>query len=289
MSALGSQGQLTIKSHQQALTAVVDPVELELAVLNLVINARDAMSGKGEITISLMTEEVTQAAVADEAPEPGSYVVVCVRDMGVGMTAEVRQRVLEPFYTTKPAGEGSGLGLSQVVGFAKQSQGGLRIESEPRRGTKVYIYLPRSSEIVRAKLSTQAAVQTFAPGHSILVVDDDPSVREVVSAMLADAGYKVTAAASGEEGLALLYDPSVKVEWLLVDFAMPGMNGAAVAARAHELRPELPILIMSGYMDQSGIRNAWSGPVLGKPFDLQTLQEALRSRITPRLREAPRA
>ena len=276
VSALGSQGQLTITAGEVALIAVVDPVELELAVLNLVINARDAMKGGGEVIIELMTEVVTEGAAADEAPEPGSYVVLCVRDTGMGMTVEVRGRVLEPFYTTKPLGEGSGLGLSQVVGFAKQSQGGLQIASEPGRGTSVCIYLPRSLEIASITAPSRADAPTIASGSSILVVDDDPSVREVVSSMLTDAGYQVTEAGSGEEGLALLVDAKVNPDCLLVDFAMPGMNGTAVAARAHELRPELRILIMSGFMDQSEIRHAWPGRVLSKPFDLRGLQDALR-------------
>ena len=276
VSALGSQGQLITTAGEGALTAVVDPVELELAVLNLVINARDAMQGSGEVTVDVVTEVVTKTALSDEAPEPGSYVVVCVRDAGMGMTAEVRERVLEPFYTTKPVGEGSGLGLSQVVGFAKQSQGGLRIDSEPGSGTSVCIYLPQSSEIIPSPPPTHLDPPPTFSGSSILVVDDDASVREVVTSMLTDAGYQVTVAASGEEGLALLSDVKLNPEWLLVDFAMPGMNGTAVAARARELRPKLPILIMSGYMDQGEIRHAWAGRVLSKPFDLRGLQDALR-------------
>ena len=193
------------------------------------------------------------------------------------MTPEVRQRVLEPFYTTKPLGEGSGLGLSQVVGLAKQSQGGLRIESEPHVGTSVCIYLPRSSEAPgEVTTTTPADGRAAGSGGRILVIDDDPSVREVVSAMLAEAGYQVTSAGSGEAGLALLARPDVDPQWLLVDFAMPGMNGTAVVARARELRPKLPILIMSGFMDQSEIRHAWAGRVLSKPFDLDGLQDALR-------------
>ena len=277
VSALGSRGQLTLTCETAPLVAVVDPVELELAVLNLVINARDAMPDGGEVAIELRTERVTEPAMADEAPEPGAYVVLCVHDGGTGMTPEVRQRVLEPFYTTKPLGEGSGLGLSQVVGLAKQSQGGLRIESEPHVGTSVCIYLPRSSEAPgEVTTTTPADGRAAGSGGRILVIDDDPSVREVVSAMLAEAGYQVTSAGSGEAGLALLARPDVDPQWLLVDFAMPGMNGTAVAARARELRPKLPILIMSGFMDQSEIRHAWAGRVLSKPFDLDGLQDALR-------------
>ena len=276
VSALGSQGQLTLRCEEEPLVAVVDPVELELAVLNLVINARDAMQAGGEVVIELRTEQVTEAAVADEAPGPGAYVVLCVHDRGTGMTPEIRQRVLEPFFTTKPLGEGSGLGLSQVVGLAKQSHGGLRIDSEPGVGTSVCIYLPRSLETASGAAATPADARAEAAGGRILVIDDDPSVREVVSAMLAEAGYQVTAAGSGEEGLALLCRADVDPQWLLVDFAMPGMNGTAVAAKARELRPKLPILIMSGFMDQSEIRHAWAGRVLSKPFDLHGLQDALR-------------
>ena len=168
------------------------------------------------------------------------------------------------------------MGLSQVVGFAKQSQGGLRIDSEPGVGTTVCIYLPKSSQIISSTMPPLVCAPTTSSGSSILVVDDDASVREVVTSMLTDAGYQVTAAASGEEGLALLSDNKLNPEWLLIDFAMPGMNGTAVAARARELRPKLPILIMSGYMDQSEIRHAWAGRVLSKPFDLRGLQDALR-------------
>ncbi|MGC1301307.1 MAG: response regulator [Caulobacteraceae bacterium] len=267
LSALGSNGRLSILTGEERITAIVDPVQLELAVLNLVINARDAMDGGGEVILELSQTEVVDPPRRDEEPTPGRYAVLSVSDSGIGMTAEVLDRALEPFFTTKPVGHGSGLGLPQVVGFAKQSEGGLRLASAPGEGATVRIYLPITEQHPPSKAAVAAATDCDLDRKRILVIDDDVAVRDVAATMLADAGCRVTVAASGGEGLKLMRRPDPGIDLVLVDFAMPGMNGAEVATALRKRDPNFPIVLMTGYIDQAEIRRTWSGAVLNKPFD----------------------
>jgi signal transduction histidine kinase len=257
-------------------SALVDPTQLELAVLNLAINARDAMEVGGTLKVEI--ENVTLGpATYPEEPPAGDYVSIRVSDSGTGMPEDIRAKVFEPFFTTKEPGKGSGLGLSQVLGFAKQSGGGVRIDSRVGEGTSVYIYLPRAGgervdeRPVAARISAAGAFT----GASILLVDDDNAVREVTRAMLHELGYAVLEAGSGGAALDVL-SREPKIDLMIVDFAMPGMNGAEVARQAQAKRPSLPILFVTGFSDRSGMAGVDEAHILAKPFVYDELASKVR-------------
>jgi CheY-like chemotaxis protein len=195
------------------------------------------------------------------------------------MTEDVRQKVFEPFFTTKEIGKGSGLGLSQVLGFAQQSGGGVYIASELAKGTSVCIYLPRSVQSsVRERAFSVLPDVGERSGASILLIDDDHGVREVTATMLRDLGYQVHEAGSGGAALELLQrEPAIDL--LLVDFAMPGMSGADVARRAHSLRPSLPAVFITGYADHSALGEISESRIIGKPFQPEELARKVRSAL----------
>jgi len=278
-STIGGSVQIETEFRAGLWPAVVDPTQLELAVLNLAINARDAMDVGGALKVSTHNVALGPSYVPEEPPA-GEYVEICVSDTGSGMTDEVRRRVFEPFFTTKEIGKGSGLGLSQVLGFAKQSNGGVRIDSAPGKGTAVRIYLPRSNAKVRHNGKhgeTPIAEGVHARGD-ILLVDDDNAVREVVAAMLSDLGYRVSEAGSGGAALDFL-DHGGAVDLIVMDFAMPGMNGAEVARRARVMRPALPILFVTGFADRSALMEIRDVQVIGKPFTREELGEKIRASL----------
>jgi len=206
--------------------------------------------------------------------------VVRVTDDGVGMTDEVRQKAFEPFFTTKEVGKGSGLGLSQVLGFAQQSGGGVYVDSRLGEGTAVFIYLPRSRQGAPGQ-QPEAADETSDGwrGASILLIDDDSGVREVTAAMLRDLGYEVHEAGSGGAALDLL-EGALRVDLLLVDFAMPGMSGADVARRVHASRPFLPTVFITGYAEHSALGGVPESHIIGKPFQQEELAEKVRAALT---------
>ncbi|HEY8610046.1 MAG TPA: response regulator [Roseomonas sp.] len=249
-------------------TAMVDPGQLELALLNLCINARDAMPAGGTITLS--TAEVTLGA--EDVPEVGAgpYVRVAVTDSGTGMTPEVLARVFEPFFTTKEVGKGTGLGLSMVYGLVRQSGGGMAIESTPGVGTRVALYLPSGgAEALREAGEAQDALATQDPVR-VLVVDDDATVREVTAGFLAELGHDTVEAEDGPAALRVLEsDPSVRL--MVADFAMPRMTGAELSERARAMRPDLPILLVTGYAELTAL--AADIPVLHKPYRQADLAE----------------
>ena len=274
-------GSVRIDTHLQGdlWPAMADPTQLELAVLNLAINARDAMEVGG--TLSVATANTTLGSPKEpEEPAPGEYVGICVRDTGMGMPQEVRAKVFEPFFTTKEVGKGSGLGLSQVLGFAKQSGGGVRIETRPGVGTAVYIYLPRAETVSAAsRFSSQKNVRADSlRGAIILLVDDDSAVREVTSAMLTELGYVVLEAGSGGAALELL-EHSQKIDLMLVDFAMPGMNGAEVSRLARLRRPGMPVLFVTGYADRAALAGVSEAHIVGKPFVDDELATKIRGAL----------
>ncbi|MBP0443425.1 response regulator [Roseomonas sp. SSH11] len=249
-------------------TAMVDPGQLELALLNLCINARDAMPGGGTITLSTADVTVDEQAVPDLAA--GSYVRVSVADTGTGMTPEVLARVFEPFFTTKEVGKGTGLGLPMVYGLVRQSGGGLTIESVPDQGTQVHLYLPAGhGEVVRDRVEPHDA-PLARESVRVLVVDDDATVREVTAGFLSDLGHDTVEAEDGPAALRVLEgDPSVQL--MVVDFAMPRMTGAELSERARVLRPGLPILLVTGYAELTAL--AADIPVLHKPYRQAELAE----------------
>jgi PAS domain S-box-containing protein len=226
-----------------------DPNQLEATLLNLAINARDAMPNGGKLTIE------TTNVFADEGycrtnPEvtPGQYVLICVSDSGSGMPPDVVARAFEPFFTTKDVGQGTGLGLSQVYGFVKQSGGHVKIYSEPGHGTTVKIYLPRyTRDAESAEETGDELLGEGQEGEVILVVEDDPDLRAYLSEVLAGLGYQVTVAPNAQAALPILEQPARRIDLLLTDIVMPGMNGRDLARRAAELRPGLRVLYMTGY------------------------------------------
>lgn len=250
--------------------ALVDPAHLESALLNLVINARDAMPSGGSLTLRAANARVGRGDPRHPADlKPGDYVAVSVEDTGSGMEPAILARVFEPFYTTKEVGRGSGLGLSMVQGMAVQSGGGVAIASAAGRGTTVTLYLPRVAPVVPVAPAPPVPAAGAAPGEgrTVLLVDDDDLVRLGAEAVLNGLGYRVLAAPGGESALAILRDAagaSQAVDALVTDYAMPGMNGAVLAREARLLHPGLPVLLITGYADRpDGLEQAM---LLQKPF-----------------------
>jgi signal transduction histidine kinase len=275
-STMGGSIRIQTRLSADLWLAMVDPTQLELAILNLAINARDAIDVGG--TLVVKTENVTLGAPTHpEDPPAGEYVAICVSDTGQGMSEEVRARAFEPFFTTKEVGKGSGLGLSQVLGFAKQSGGGVRIDSTPGRGTAVHIYLPRAEASVQAAAARPATRNGEHParGTTVLLVDDDNAVREVTRAMLHDLGYLVLEAGSGGAALDML-DRTPRLDLMIVDFAMPGMNGGEVARLARVRRANLPVLFITGFAERSTIEGIDEPQILRKPFMEEELAEQVR-------------
>jgi signal transduction histidine kinase len=282
-STLG--GGITINTQLQPgiWPTLADPTQMELVVLNLVINARDAMANEGTITIETSNAKVTSPENPEE-PAAGDYVVIGVSDTGSGMTKEVLAKAFEPFFTTKEIGKGSGLGLSQVLGFAKQSGGGIRIETRVGEGTSVKVFLPRTAE--KSVLEGFALNPTRVERKSavILLVDDDSAVREVTAAILEEIGYVVLKVGSGGAALDLL-DQHSKIDLVLLDFAMPGMSGAEVARQIQPRFPSLPILFVTGYADKTALGDVGEERLIKKPFIDDELTTKVNSAL---IKGAPR-
>jgi CheY-like chemotaxis protein len=245
-------------------------------VLNLAINARDAMAEGGSVAIS--TSGVT--LLDDEnGLAPGAYITLEVTDDGAGMTPEIISRAFDPFFTTKPPGQGTGLGLAQVYGVARQCGGDARIRSEPGKGTAVTLWLRCAAEARTAAEHDDARPPASPKAGKVLLIDDDPDVRNTVRELLIEMGYDVQTANSGKAGIEML--DAAQPDLVIVDFAMPEMNGAEVAKIIHHSRPALPILFVSGHADTSALQDAvGNAPLLRKPFrpaDLATaMEETLR-------------
>jgi PAS domain S-box-containing protein len=258
-----------------------DPHQLETAVLNLAINARDAMPRGGTLTIATTNRSVSEEEGHKLGSNGGDYVVVSVKDTGVGMAPDVVARVFEPFFTTKALGKGTGLGLSQVYGFAKQSEGFVTLESETGRGTTVFIYLPRSDQPKAvAPVVTSSPAEIHGNGV-ILVVEDDAEVRATTSAMLRDLGYTVREAGSGHAAVSFL-EGSEAIDLVFSDVMMPdGMSGIEVARAVETVRPGLPMLLTSGYTAQRIVPASFSDQLrlLPKPYTQAELSRAVKDVI----------
>jgi PAS domain S-box-containing protein len=262
---------------------MVDPHQLESALLNLCINARDAMPDGGRLTIS--TANHPGSASTLDLPA-GDYVLLCVRDTGAGMSADVAARAFDPFFTTKPIGMGTGLGLSMIHGFVSQSGGHARIHSSPGEGTAVCLYLPRHDGAAAADepLPRGGAPHRAARGETVLVLDDEPSVRMLIVDALEELGYAAIEASDGQSGLEVVRSPA-RIDLLITDVGLPGgMNGRQVADAARQIRPQLKVLFITGYAD-----TALVGPgqldrgmhVMTKPFALESLALRIQSVIMP--------
>jgi len=257
---------------------LADVGQLEQVVLNLVINARDAMPDGGTLTIESRNERIADSAVAGEVP-PGDYVVLSITDTGHGMDEATRLRAFEPFFTTKEPGKGTGLGLATVYGIVRQSGGFVTIDSQPQRGSKFQVFLPRAQE---ASDSTQAlAPVSVTPNgrETVLVVEDEQPVRQLAAAMLRRQGYRVIEAEDGAEALSIAERHEGPIEMLVTDVVMPQMNGCQLAQRLQSTRPTMKVLYVSGYADSAllpaGIvRNGL--PILEKPFTTDELARGVR-------------
>lgn len=275
---IGPHIRIETKLEPKLWRALADRTQIEVMILNLALNARDAMTSGGRLTIATHNVDAVPSALASEL-SPGEYVAITVSDTGSGMTPEVLARAFEPFFTTKETGRGTGLGLSQLYGFAKQSGGTARIESRLGQGTTVTIYLPRTTA------SAAAAAEPY--DHSartgqinILLVDDDDSVREVCAAMLEDIGCAVTAVATGADALEQL--AGTQFDLLLTDIAMPAMNGVELATRAREIAPDMPVLFASGYADLQVFGEQLSDEtVVRKPYRLSELAARIDAAVKP--------
>jgi signal transduction histidine kinase len=262
--------------------ALADPAQIELVVLNLVINARDAMEDRGNVTIETANAKVGPPERPEEPPA-GDYVMIAVTDTGSGMTKEVLAKAFEPFFTTKEIGKGSGLGLSQVLGFAKQSGGGIRIETRVGEGTSVKVYLPRAENFgSEATVVPVGTARSNRKGAIILIVDDDSAVRDVTASILEDLGYVVLKLGSGGAALDLL-DRQPNVDLVLLDFAMPGMSGVEVARQVQLKHPAIPILFVTGYADKNALRDVGEERIIKKPF----IGEELAKKVNAALVKGP--
>jgi PAS domain S-box-containing protein len=262
----------------------IDPSQLENAVLNLCINARDAMPTGGKITIETGNRWMDERAAGQRGLEPGQYISLCVSDTGTGMTPDVAAKAFDPFFTTKPIGEGTGLGLSMIYGFAKQSGGSVSIYSEVGEGTTVCIYLPRhvgSAEHEGEEAHT-AEVPRAEEGETVLVVDDEPTVRMLVVEVLTDLGYTAMEAEDGAAGLRII-NSDAPIDLLVTDVGLPGgLNGRQVADAARSVRPDLKVLFITGYAENAVLSHGHLDPgmhVLTKPFAMEVLATRIRGLI----------
>ena len=265
-------------------TALVDPPQLENALLNLCINARDAMPDGGRITIETANKWLDEQGARERDLSPGQYLSLCVTDTGTGMPPDVVARVFEPFFTTKPIGQGTGLGLSMIYGFARQSGGQVRIYSEIGNGTTMCLYLPRhygeTDEICSSE--GREAMSRSDRGETVLVVDDEPTVRMLVTDILEELGYTAIEAADSASGLKVLQS-DVRIDLLVTDVGLPGgMNGRQMADAARVPRPGLKVLFITGYAENSVLGNGHLAPgmaVLTKPFAVETMAARIREMI----------
>jgi signal transduction histidine kinase/ActR/RegA family two-component response regulator len=284
-STLGRRVQVASELSDDLWPALVDPSQVEAAILNLCLNARDAMPEGGRLTLSTtnITIERPQGgkSSSDSDLAPGSYVRVCISDTGAGMTPEVKARAFDPFFTTKGPSAGSGLGLSQVYGMARQCGGGVIIDSAPGEGTRVTLFLPRGIVVEEPEENLGRDVVEMPvpgmPGDLILVVDDDNAVRQVTVEMARDLGCEVAQAAGGEQALALIGKLSPPPKMILLDYAMPGMNGLQLARALRDRGVTAPIALVTGYaeLSEADVAAGELAGLLRKPFTIRELQSLL--------------
>ncbi|WP_205481271.1 hybrid sensor histidine kinase/response regulator [Sphingomonas arenae] len=275
-NVLGPGIEKRIELDQDRVPVLADPTQLELAVLNLAINARDAMPEGGVLTIQTQKQLVS----GDPELQDGEYLELCISDTGTGMSPEVLQRAFDPFFTTKDVGKGTGLGLSMVYGVARQSGGTARIESRVGEGTRVRLYFPQAQDSAGEESGPEAdsPMQDREAAARVLVIDDDPIVRGFIVNSLEERGYKVREAEDGPSGLESFREEQPDV--IVLDFLMPGMSGADVARAVRRERPDQPLLFVSGYSETEAIQKAApDAPLLAKPFRADALDAAVRGAL----------
>jgi signal transduction histidine kinase len=281
--SIGEGIDLQIVAMDDLWGTLCDPNQLESALLNLAINARDAMPDGGRLVIATANARFDNVTADTPALSPGEYICISVTDSGVGMSAEVAARAFDPFFTTKPIGQGTGLGLSMIYGFARQSNGHVTIESRPGLGTSVRLYLPRHhGDIDTERALAVRAAEHAATGETVLVVEDEPVVRGVIVEMLGEQGYRTLQAVDGPSGLSILRSHE-RIDLLVTDVGLPGMNGRQLADQARETRPDLKVLFITGYAESVAISDGFLQPgmeMVTKPFDLDNLSRRIRGMVS---------
>jgi two-component system cell cycle sensor histidine kinase/response regulator CckA len=282
---IGEQVELTTSLDPELGQVHIDPGQIEHVIINLAVNARDAMPDGGRLLIETANAELDEAYVSSHTPvQAGSYVMLAISDTGVGMDEATCARVFEPFFTTKESGKGTGLGLSTVYGIIKQSNGYIWVYSEPGQGTTFKIYLPRVEELEpverpRARRAADRAPLERNGKETGLVVEDDDAVRTVVRRTLEGSGYTVVEARDVGEATQLASEYEGPIDFLITDLIMPEMSGRDLARRVAELRPDVRVLYMSGYSDHTVLRQGMLSPdmeFLAKPFTRESLLDKVR-------------
>jgi nitrogen-specific signal transduction histidine kinase len=260
----------------------VDPSQLENSLLNLCINARDAMPEGGKLTIETANKWLDERAAKDRELPPGQYVSLCVTDTGTGMAPEVIARAFDPFFTTKPLGQGTGLGLSMIYGFVRQSGGQVRIYSEAEQGTTMCLYFPRYLGTLEEEAPEAGEMMERGFGETVLVVDDEPTVRMLITEVLSESYYNIVEAGDGPSALKIL-ETKRRIDLMITDVGLPGgMNGRQVADAARVMRKDLKVLFITGYAENAAVGNGQLDPgmqILAKPFAMSTLANKVREMI----------
>ena len=274
---------LDIRLTGELWTAEADPNQLESALLNLVINARDAMPNGGSLRVETTNRHLDSVFTAAYGTlKPGDYVELSVSDTGCGIPEGLMSRVFDPFFTTKPIGQGTGLGLSMIYGFARQSHGHVTIHSEVDKGTTVSLFLPRFIGEIVADVATDPAMLPFAQaGETVLIVEDDPAVRVLVSAVLKELGYSFVEAGDATAALPII-ESDQRIDLMISDVGLPGMNGRQLAEIGRQLRPDLKVLFITGYAEHAAVRGGFLDPgmqLITKPFTFDLLTAKVREMI----------
>ncbi|EIK54955.1 hypothetical protein YO5_19367 [Stutzerimonas stutzeri TS44] len=278
---IGEHIRLHTQLRADTWLAYTDAHQLENALLNLVINARDAMPSGGDLQVRTRCVQIDSAQ--PNGPEPGDYVVLSIADSGAGMSAQVIAKAFDPFFTTKPIGQGTGLGLSMVYGFAKQTGGHVHIDSTPGEGTRITLYLPRNHAALEeaAGAPESAEVPQAQHGETVLVVEDEAAVRMLVIEVLHELGYAVLEACDAASALPYLQSEQ-RIDLLVSDFGLPGLNGRQLVDLARQHRPQLKVLFITGYAPDATVRGNFLGPgmdMLAKPFSIEALGQRIRQLI----------
>jgi signal transduction histidine kinase len=274
---------LEMQLDEQLWVAEADPNQLESALLNLVINARDAMPDGGKLLVKTSNQHLdTGFTEAYSNLQPGDYIVLSVTDTGCGMPQSTINRAFDPFFTTKPIGQGTGLGLSMIYGFSKQSGGHVSIHSEVGKGTTVSLFLPRFSGELLQDTQVDAQHAPYARnGETVLIVEDDPAVRVLVSAVLSELGYAFVEASDADSAVPIL-DSGQRIDLLISDVGLPGMNGRQLAEIGRQYRPDLKVLFITGYAEHAAVRGGFLDPgmqMITKPFTFELLTAKVREMI----------